>query len=238
MLYTDMKTRLPDHLLAISDRMSMAHSLETRPVLVDKEFVEFSARVPCKYKLRGTRLKYLLRRVAERYLPRELIYRKKQGFSFPIGKWLDLAEDDTGLYCHGELTPGHSVASNVYASMRHEAISGLSIGFRVPIGGAEEIEGGGRRISKVNLIEISVVGFPADNDARIQIVKSEIEQIQSIRDCEVLLRDAGFSRSMAKALLGQLRPLYLREADEERQHKQAQDAAREWLRELIVKQRK
>lgn len=88
MLYTDMKTRLPDHLLAISDRMSMAHSLETRPVLVDKEFVEFSARMPCKYKLKGTKLKYLLRRVAERYLPRELIYRQKQGFSFPIGRWL------------------------------------------------------------------------------------------------------------------------------------------------------
>jgi asparagine synthase (glutamine-hydrolysing) len=88
MLYTDMKTRLPDHLLAISDRMSMAHSLETRPVLVDKNFVEFSARVPCKYKLKGTQLKYLLRRVAERYLPKELIYRQKQGFSFPIGRWL------------------------------------------------------------------------------------------------------------------------------------------------------
>jgi asparagine synthase (glutamine-hydrolysing) len=88
MLYTDMKTRLPDHLLAISDRMSMAHSLETRPVLVDREFVEFSAKVPCKYKLKGTQLKYLLRRVGERYLPRDLIYRKKQGFSFPIGRWL------------------------------------------------------------------------------------------------------------------------------------------------------
>jgi asparagine synthase (glutamine-hydrolysing) len=100
MLYTDMKTRLPDHLLAISDRMSMAHSLETRPVLVDKEFVEFSARVPAKYKLNGTKLKYLLRRVAERYLPHELIYRKKQGFSFPIGKWLrgDLREFTSNLF--------------------------------------------------------------------------------------------------------------------------------------------
>jgi HK97 family phage prohead protease len=156
--------------------------------------------------------------------------------SFPIGKWLDLAEDDTGLYCYGELTPGHSVASNVYASMKHGAISGLSIGFRPET--AEEIEDGGRRISKINLVEISVVGFPADNDARISIVKSEIEEIKSVRDCELFLRDAGFSRSMAKALLGQLRPLYLREAEEERQHKQAQEAAREWLRDLIIKQRK
>jgi asparagine synthase (glutamine-hydrolysing) len=104
MLYTDMKTRLPDHLLAISDRMSMAHSLETRPVLVDKEFVEFSAKVPCKYKLKGTRLKYLLRRVAERYLPKELIYRQKQGFSFPIGRWL-----------REEL---HDFSSNLFAESR------------------------------------------------------------------------------------------------------------------------
>jgi asparagine synthase (glutamine-hydrolysing) len=115
MLYTDMKTRLPDHLLAISDRMSMAHSLETRPVLVDKEFVEFSARVPCKYKLNGTKLKYLLRRVAERYLPRELVYRQKQGFSFPIGRWLrdDLRDFTRNLFAesrfveHGIFNRGH-----------------------------------------------------------------------------------------------------------------------------------
>jgi HK97 family phage prohead protease len=157
--------------------------------------------------------------------------------SFAIGKWLEMAEDDTGLYVHGELTPGHSVANNIYASMKHGAINGLSIGFRVPVGGAEEIEGGGRRISKVNLVEISVVTFPADASANISVVKSEIEEIKSVRDCELFLRDAGFSRGMAKALIGQLRPLYLREAEEERQHKQAQDAAREWLRDLIIKTR-
>ena len=156
--------------------------------------------------------------------------------SFPIGKWLDLAEDDNGLYCYGELTPGHSVASNVYASMKHGAISGLSIGFRPET--AEEIESGGRRISKINLVEISVVGFPADNDARISIVKSEIEQIESIRDCEALLRDAGFSRSMARTLISQLRPLYQREADEERQHKEEQAAARKWLHDVIMSTRK
>ena len=155
--------------------------------------------------------------------------------SFAIGKWLELSEDDTGLYCMGELTPGNSIASNVYASMRHGAISGLSIGFRIPVDGAEEIESGGRRISKVQLEEISVVGFPADSDARISIVKHEIESIESIRDCEVLLRDAGFSRSMAKAFISQLRPLYQREADEELQRKQAQDAALDWLHNLTIR---
>ena len=155
--------------------------------------------------------------------------------SFAIGKWLELSEDDTGLYCMGELTPGNSIASNVYASMRHGAISGLSIGFRIPVDGAEEIESGGRRISKVQLEEISVVGFPADSDARISIVKNEIESIESIRDCEVLLRDAGFSRSMAKAFISQLRPLYQREADEELQRKQAQSAALDWLHNLTIR---
>ena len=156
--------------------------------------------------------------------------------SFAIGKWLELVEDDTGLYAMGEITPGNTVASNVYASMKHGAVSGLSIGFRIKKpDGAEEIEGGGRRITKVHLEEISVVGFPADSDARISIVKNEIEAIESIRDCEVVLRDAGFSRSMAKALIGQLRPLFQREAENERQHKEAQLAAKEWLRNITEK---
>lgn len=88
MLYTDLMTRMPDHLLATSDRMGMAHSLEVRPVFVDYPLVEFAARLPVRMKLRGRNLKYLLKQVAERYLPVELINREKQGFSFPIGRWL------------------------------------------------------------------------------------------------------------------------------------------------------
>lgn len=88
MLYTDLMTRMPDHLLTISDRMSMAHSLEVRPIFVDYQLVEFAAKLPVKLKLRGRNLKYLLKKVAERYLPSELINREKQGFSFPIARWL------------------------------------------------------------------------------------------------------------------------------------------------------
>ena len=151
-----------------------------------------------------------------------------------VGKWLDMQEDDKGLYVYGEFTPGHTIASNVYASMRHGAISGLSIGFRIASGGAEEIEGGGRRISKVNLEEISIVGFPADADARVAIVKNEIEAIESLRDCEHFLRDAGFSRAMAKAFISQCRPLYQREADLENERKEAHQADLEWLRKLTA----
>ena len=149
-----------------------------------------------------------------------------------VGKWLSLEEDDVGLYVQGELTPSHQLASDVYASMKHGAISGMSIGFRIPAGGAEEIESGGRRIEQIQLEEISIVSFPADSDARIATVKAvadEISAIESIRDCEIFLRDAGFSRSMAKALMSQLRPLYQREADEELKRKEAIDAVRKAL---------
>jgi asparagine synthase (glutamine-hydrolysing) len=88
MLHTDLMTRMPDHLLAIVDRMSMAHGLEARAPLVDYRIVELAASLPPNLKLRGMNLKYILKQVAAHYLPRELIQRKKQGLSFPIAQWL------------------------------------------------------------------------------------------------------------------------------------------------------
>ncbi len=88
MLYTDLMTRMPDHLLAIVDRMAMAHSLESRPPLVDFRIVEFAAAIPADMKLKGRNLKYILKKVASRYLPEELINREKQGFGFPLGLWM------------------------------------------------------------------------------------------------------------------------------------------------------
>ncbi len=88
MLYTDLCTRIPDHLLSIVDRMAMAHSLESRSPLIDYRVVEYAAAIPPQFKLKGRQLKYILRKVAARYLPRELVYRKKQGFGFPIARWM------------------------------------------------------------------------------------------------------------------------------------------------------
>jgi asparagine synthase (glutamine-hydrolysing) len=88
MLYTDLMTRMPDHLLPIVDRMSMAHGLECRPPLMDYRVVEFAAAIPASLKLRGRQLKYILKRVAARHLPAELLRRRKQGFAFPLGLWL------------------------------------------------------------------------------------------------------------------------------------------------------
>ena len=154
----------------------------------------------------------------------------------PIGKWLTIEEDDTGLYVQGELTPGHSRANDVYASLRHGSMDGLSIGFRVKPDGKKDIAGGGRILSEIELVEISPVTLPLAEDAVISQVKSDdIMDIESIRDCELFLRDAGLSRSMAKAFISQSRPLYQREVDAEHERKEAQRAALKWLHNLTDK---
>ncbi len=88
MLHTDLMTRVPDHNLVMSDRMSMASSLEVRSPFVDPRLVEFAASLPVDLKIRRRTLKYLLRRVAAQYVPREISRLPKQGFGFPIGKWM------------------------------------------------------------------------------------------------------------------------------------------------------
>src|SRR3546814_529879 len=69
MLYTDLQTRMPDHLLVLADRMTMAHSLEARAPLVDHKLVEYAAAIPAELKLKGVSLKYILHTVAPQYLP-------------------------------------------------------------------------------------------------------------------------------------------------------------------------
>jgi asparagine synthase (glutamine-hydrolysing) len=101
MLYTDLMMRAPDHNLVLGDRMSMACSLEVRSPFFDRRVVEFAASLPANMKLKGLKLKYLLRRVAKRYLPPEIIRRPKQGFGFPVGLWMQrdlkaLVEDRLG----------------------------------------------------------------------------------------------------------------------------------------------
>lgn len=84
----DLKTYLADDLLTLTDRMSMAHSLEARVPFIDHKVVEFFASVPVSLKMKGLTKKYLLKRAAERLLPKQIIYRKKMGFSVPLVLWL------------------------------------------------------------------------------------------------------------------------------------------------------
>ena len=88
MQFLDLLTYLPDDILAKVDRMSMAVSLESRVPFLDKAMVELAFQVPDQLKVRGGVSKWILKRIAERYIPREAVYRPKEGFSVPLKHWI------------------------------------------------------------------------------------------------------------------------------------------------------
>ena len=83
----DIKNELPNWQLARVDRMTMAHSQEARVPFLDHRLVEFSTSLPPKLKINGLNGKYIIKKTATKYLPREIIYRKKQGFTTPRDSW-------------------------------------------------------------------------------------------------------------------------------------------------------
>jgi uncharacterized protein len=127
-----------------------------------------------------------------------------------IGKWMKMYEDEKGLYVEGQLTPGHSVAEDVYASLKFGAVDGLSIGY-IPKEYEDDKETGIRTLKEIELIEISVVEEPADLGAKIDEVKGISEALakcESLKDAENCLRDAcGLSRSTATAIISQIKTL-------------------------------
>ena len=127
-----------------------------------------------------------------------------------IGKWLKMYEDEKGLYVEGQLTPGHSVAEDVYASLKFGAVDGLSIGY-IPKAYIDDKETGIRTLTEIELIEISVVEEPADLGAKIDEVKGISEvlaQCENLKDAENCLRDAcGLSRAAATAIVSQIKAL-------------------------------
>jgi len=86
--YCDLQTYLPLDILTKVDRMTMAHSIEARPPLLDHRVVEFAATVPARYRLRDGTTKYLLKRAMRGILPDGIIDRPKKGFAVPLARWL------------------------------------------------------------------------------------------------------------------------------------------------------
>jgi asparagine synthase (glutamine-hydrolysing) len=87
-LYCDMKTYLPEDILAVTDRMSMHHSLEVRVPFLDHKLVEFCATIPPEMKIKGFQKKYLLKKATKNLLPGDVIRHRKQGFVGPMTRWL------------------------------------------------------------------------------------------------------------------------------------------------------
>lgn len=87
-LYSDLYIYLPDDLLTLSDRVSMAHSLEVRVPFLDHHLVELASRIPARLKVYGLRKKVLFRRAIEPWIPAGHLKRRKQGFSVPLAAWL------------------------------------------------------------------------------------------------------------------------------------------------------
>jgi asparagine synthase (glutamine-hydrolysing) len=87
MMRVDAETYLPEDVLTKVDRMSMAHSIESRVPLLDNEVISFSSTLPAAMKIRNGRRKHVLKEVAATLLPPEILNRRKQGFGLPLGIW-------------------------------------------------------------------------------------------------------------------------------------------------------
>ena len=88
MSYIDLRFRLPELLLMRVDKMSMAVSIETRVPFLDHELVEFIMSIPQSIRIKGNESKYILKKCAASLLPKDIIYRRKQGFGAPVNEWL------------------------------------------------------------------------------------------------------------------------------------------------------
>jgi asparagine synthase (glutamine-hydrolysing) len=108
MMFVDTRLWLPDDLLLVGDKMSMAESVEMRVPFLDRELVEFTESLPSSYKLRRGRRKLVEKEALTGLLPREIVHRKERGFVTPVAKWLR-----EGLYAPARellLDPGGTCA--------------------------------------------------------------------------------------------------------------------------------
>lgn len=109
--HTDLNWYLPEDVLFKVDRMSMAHGLEVRVPLLDHKLLEWEMSLPLDLRFKDGHGKYLLRKVAARYLPADILKPRKQGFTIPIGTWL---KGDLGQWAEGLFTSDRFVQRGIF----------------------------------------------------------------------------------------------------------------------------
>jgi asparagine synthase (glutamine-hydrolysing) len=140
MMIVDAQTQLPDDLLMLTDRMSMAVSLECRVPLLDHELVELAARIPGDIRIKGGELKHLMKRALADLLPPEILNRSKRGFGTPMGAWL---KRDLAPVMHALLSPSTLAARGL---IRPQPVQALIAEHR-----AQRTDGTERLIALMNL---------------------------------------------------------------------------------------
>lgn len=123
----------------------------------------------------------------------------------PIGKFTKMVEDETGLYVEGELLVDHDpLAKRAYGHLKAGSITAMSIGYRILADGYEwDAAKEAFLLKEIDLWEVSLVTFPANDQARITDVKTALasNETPAPNQVERLLRDAGFSRKQAKTFM-------------------------------------
>lgn len=121
----------------------------------------------------------------------------------PIGIWTEMVEDAKGLRIKGQLALETVKGKEAHALLKLGALNGLSIGFMSVPGTSKYNDDGVRVLTQIDLWEVSLVTFPANEKARVTNVKSS-EELATPKDAERRLRDAGFSKSDATALVSRV----------------------------------
>ena len=122
-LEAEFGTVLPDQVLTFVDRLSMAHSLEIRTAYLDTDVVEFVASLPGALKIRDGETKHLLKKVAAKYFPHEMVFRPKEGFVMPVTDWL---LEDLEEYVRDTLAPSRLARHSLFDA---DAVASLVDGY-------------------------------------------------------------------------------------------------------------
>lgn len=117
----------------------------------------------------------------------------------PIGVYSSMSEDDNGLLLEGQLALGTQRGREAYELLKMKALTGLSIGYEI-VKSKWDDANKTRLIQEANVFEVSLVTIPGNDAARVTSVQSAAERIATPREFEHFLREAGYSRTAAKAI--------------------------------------